>query len=66
MEQHQEDQLKIDYCITEMCYASFMETTKQTPMADIRKIKKKRNLSIPLKKVIKLQRKRSREKERNY
>lgn len=39
MEQHQEDQLKIDYCISEMCYASFMENTKQTPMADIKKIR---------------------------
>lgn len=59
MEQHQEDQLKINYCIYEMCYVSFMETTKQTPRADIRKIeKKKRNLSTPLKKVTKLQRKR--------
>lgn len=65
MEQHQEGQLKIDYCISEMCYANFMENTKQTPMADIKKIKKKKEFKYTTTESHQIT-KSSREKERNY
>lgn len=45
-------------------YVSLMVTTKQKSSIDTQK--RKWNLSIPLKKIIKSQRKRARDKETNY
>lgn len=46
-------------------YVSFMVTTKQEPIVDTQRIKK-RNLNIPLWKITKSQGKRAREEKRNF
>lgn len=50
-----------------MFYVHLMVTTKQQPIADTQRIPAhRRELSIPLENIIKAQRKRAREEERNY
>ena len=46
-----------------MFYVSLVVTTRQKPIVDTQKVKKKRNLSILLQKIIKSQRKRAREEK---
>lgn len=56
-----------DYYNHKMFYVNLMVTTKQQPIVDIQKTPANRKeSSTPLQNIIKAQRKRAREEERNY